>query len=134
MPFGMACVAAAAQQAGYEVQSVNLMTKEDVNTFLPVAVNNFSPDVIGISVRNIDDQNMTSTALLIESVKPVIALCRRLSNAPVVLGGAGYSIFPHEVLAFLDADFGIQGEGETSFIKLLDRIQNKQSPDNIPGL
>jgi len=38
-----------------------------------------------------------------------------MSQAVIVLGGAGYSIFPAEALAFLAADFGVWGDGEEAF-------------------
>jgi len=49
-----------------------------------------------------------------------VAACRACSGAPVVLGGAGYSIFPRPALAYLGADFGIRGDGEAAFPALLD--------------
>ena len=112
LPLGMACVAAAAQKAGHAVQTVNLMMQKDVRTPIAQAIHTFSPEVIGISVRNIDDQVMETPTFLLDSVRNVIANCRNLSNAPIVLGGAGYSIFPKTALTFLGADMGIQGEGE----------------------
>lgn len=60
--------------------------------------------------------------------------CRRLSQAPLVLGGPGYSIFPEEVLEYLQADYGIRGEGEHAFPLLLDRLERNQSPSDVAGL
>ncbi|MEN6624458.1 MAG: radical SAM protein, partial [Smithella sp.] len=59
---------------------------------------------------------------------------RDLSRAPIVLGGAGYSIFPESALDYLEADMGIQGEGEFSFPILLDCISRGESLSNVPGL
>ena len=134
MPLGMACVKQAVRQAGHLVQALNLMTPEDAETQLPTAIFHFKPDVIGISVRNIDDQSMTQPRFLLDAVKPVTTLCRRLSKAPVVLGGAGFSIFPQSVLDYLGADFGIQGEGEGVFIDLLSFLERKEPVPDLPGL
>ncbi|MBU0985949.1 MAG: cobalamin-dependent protein, partial [Proteobacteria bacterium] len=125
LPLGMACVAAAAQNAGHEVKTVNLMMAQDAHMLLEKAVAGFKPEVIGISVRNIDDQIMEHPKFLLAPVKAVVAECRRLSDAPIVLGGAGYSIFPREVLDYLKADMGIQGEGEQAFVMLLERLKRK---------
>jgi radical SAM superfamily enzyme YgiQ (UPF0313 family) len=92
------------------------------------------PDIIGISVRNIYDQVSLQPRFLLEPVKSIIAACRQNSEAKIVLGGAGFSIFPGEVLSYLDADMGIQGEGEQSFAMLLDGIENNENLSNIPGL
>jgi len=134
LPLGMACVAAVAQNAGHEVQTVNLMMQKDVRTPIAQAIEVFSPEVIGISVRNIDDQFMETPIFLLDSVRDVVSDCRSLSDAPIVLGGAGYSIFPKTALAYLGADMGIQGEGEAAFILLLERLRRKADLSGIPGL
>jgi radical SAM superfamily enzyme YgiQ (UPF0313 family) len=135
LPMGTACIAAAAQDAGHDVKIVNLMAQQqDIRSLLKEAVNGFPPDVIGISVRNIDDQCMASPKFLLEPVKKVVAECRSLSDAPVVLGGAGYSIFPQTALAYLKADMGIRGEGERAFAMLLERLERKADLSDVPGL
>jgi len=130
----MACVAAAAQAAGHEVQTVNLMMQKDVRTPIARAIQAFSPEVIGISVRNIDDQFMEPPTFLLNSVRDVVSICRSLSNAPIVLGGAGYSIFPKTALEYLGADMGIQGEGEAAFVLLLGQMRRNADLSGIPGL
>ncbi|MEJ2657495.1 MAG: cobalamin-dependent protein, partial [Desulfobacterales bacterium] len=134
LPLGMACVAAAAQNAGHGVNTVNLMMTEDVRGLLKKAVVSHQPDVIGISVRNIDDQVMGNSNFLLDPVRAVVNECRKLSDASIVLGGAGYSIFPRSALDYLKADMGIQGEGEKSFVMLLERIEHQADISEIPGV
>jgi len=43
-------------------------------------------------------------------------------------------MFPESALAYLDADFGIAGEGEIAFTGLLTHLQNDNDPSKIPGL
>ncbi len=133
-PLGLACVAAATQKAGHDVNLLDLIEAHDPATALKEAIREFHPDVIGISVRNIDDQNMEQPQFLLEEVKEVIAACRALSKAPIVLGGAGYSIFPESSLEYLGADLGIQGEGETAFPELLKRMEEGLDFSGVPGL
>jgi radical SAM superfamily enzyme YgiQ (UPF0313 family) len=134
LPVGLASVAAACRQAGHETRLLNLMGQEDSEPVLKQAISGFSPDVIGISLRNIDDQDMDHTRFLAEKVKPIIACCRSLSRAPVVLGGAGYSIFPHSALDYLGADMGIRGEGEHAFVELVERLSRNAPVLEVPGL
>ena len=94
----------------------------------------FCPDVIGLSVRNVDDQSMFNTRFLLEEARDVVADCRTLSTAPIVLGGAGYSIFPEALLDYLAADMGIQGEGEIAFCELLRCLENGEDVSQVPGL
>jgi radical SAM superfamily enzyme YgiQ (UPF0313 family) len=134
LPLGMACVAAAVQNAGHEVQTVNLMMQKDVRAPIEEVINSFSPEVIGISVRNIDDQFMETPTFLLDSVRNVVSVCRSLSDAPIILGGAGYSIFPKTALSYLGADMGIRGEGEAAFVLLLEQLRRKADLSGIPGL
>jgi len=134
VPLGMGCVASALRQGGHSVQVLDLMGVKDTSSTLAEAIRGFRPEVIGISLRNIDDQNMRSPRLLITEANKVIERVRGLSSAPIVLGGAGYSIFPEAVLNRSAADMGICGEGEEAFNMLLTRLETKQSPAGIPGL
>ena len=94
----------------------------------------FSPDLIGISVRNIDDQSLKETQFFLDRIAKVIGECRRLSEAPIVLGGAGYSIYPQSALDYLAADMGIQGEGEIAFVHLLRQMEHNADISEVPGL
>jgi len=134
LPLGLACVAAATRRAGHEVVLINLMFEGDTQSAIRDSIQDFRPGVIGVSVRNIDDQNMEDPKFLLAPVRQVVANCRSLSSAPIVLGGAGYSIFPESALRYLDADLGIQGEGEAVFPALLERMANRAQVSDLPGI
>jgi radical SAM superfamily enzyme YgiQ (UPF0313 family) len=134
LPLGLAFVAQAARRAGHDVEMLDLMRTDDHVRAIEMAIRRVQPEVIGISVRNIDDQNMASPVFLLDQARETAALCRRLSDAPIVLGGAGYSIFPQAALDYVGADMGIQGEGESVFAELLDRLENERDLDDLPGL
>lgn len=123
LPLGMAFVARATEDAGHEVSQINLMAKPEALNTLTENIQKVQPDIIGLSVRNIDDQVSYQPRFLLEPVKAIVSTCRQNSEAKIVLGGAGYSIFPRHALAYLGADMGIQGEGEGSFVTLLDRLK-----------
>ena len=134
LPLGLGMVATAVRQAGHETAFVDLLSEVDPHAAVRCAVADFSPDVIGLSVRNIDDQTMLNSRFLLAPVKEVVAVCRAMAHAPIVLGGAGYSMFPDAVLAYLGADFGICGEGEATFPALLARLQADQGVVDLPGV
>jgi len=134
LPLGPALVAAAVRRAGHEVTLLNLMFEGDTKSAIQDCIREFRPDVIGISVRNIDDQNMAEPTFLLPHVREVVTTCRNQCQAPIVLGGAGYSIFPESALRYLGADMGIQGEGETAFPILLERLAKGASVCGVPGL
>lgn len=126
LPLGLACVAQSAETSGHEVQLVNMSADADWEKGVRSSVEQFSPEVIGLSVRNIDDQNMQSPRFFLDSLRSVVSACRKHSSAPVVLGGAGFSIFPASALEYLGGDFGIGGEGEGAFPALLSWLQHER--------
>jgi radical SAM superfamily enzyme YgiQ (UPF0313 family) len=113
---------------------LDLMGAEDPASALATAIHTFEPGVIGISLRNIDDQNMRKPQFFLDEGYRIIELAKNLSKAIVVLGGAGYSIFPEAIVAHSRADMGIQGEGEGTFRLLLERLEGNQPLAGLPGL
>jgi radical SAM superfamily enzyme YgiQ (UPF0313 family) len=134
LPMGLGCVAAAVAAAGHSVGFLDLMAMEDWRPQLQKALTSTPPDVIGISIRNIDDQFSQAPRFLLEKAREVVAFCRVRAGASIVLGGAGYSIFPESVLDYTSADMGIQGEGEMPFVMLLERIASSAPLSDVPGL
>jgi radical SAM superfamily enzyme YgiQ (UPF0313 family) len=134
LPMGLGCVAAAIEAAGHRFRFTDLMAASDWRSLLRRALDDPAPEVIGISIRNIDDQVSAAPRFLLEAARDVVAFCRAHSRAPIVLGGAGYSIFPQAVLDYSGADMGIQGEGEMAFAMLLDRLERTASLADVPGL
>jgi len=134
LPLGLGCVATATERAGHEVKLIDLMDQTDTLSAIRAAVEGFRPDIIGISVRNIDDQAMENTRFLLDQAKEVVADCRAVSDARIVLGGAGFSMLPEAVLAYLGVEMGIQGEGEKAFTILLDDLERGADFSGVPGL
>lgn len=134
LPLGVGLVAAAVRAAGHEAVVLDLLAAGDPRAAIERAVQSERPDAIGISVRNVDDQCMERPRFLLEQAIGVVAACRACSPAPLVLGGAGYSIFPEAALAYLGADLGVCGEGELVFPALLSRLERGTDPSDLPGV
>lgn len=134
LPVGLGLVAAATQQAGYETTFLDLLDAPDPSFALRRAIESGKPDVIGISIRNVDDQTSAAPRMLLDQARGVVEQCRAASQAPVVLGGPGYSIFPEEILEYLGADYGVWGDGERAFPELLARLEHGEDPCAVPGV
>jgi radical SAM superfamily enzyme YgiQ (UPF0313 family) len=134
LPLGLNCVAVAAREAGHQVELLDLMSNVDHKAAVTEAIGRVNPQIIGISVRNVDNQNMGKTRFLLGPVRSIISLCRIHSNAPIVIGGAGFSIFPVAALRYLGADMGVCGEGEVAFPMLLDTLERGGDWSTISGL
>lgn len=131
---GLACVAAASENAGHEASLLDLLVEKNPKPAIVQAIRNFRPEAIGISVRNIDDQRMRTPRFLLDQAREAVSWCKETSSAPVILGGAGFSILPQTILDYLGADMGIQGEGETVFPELLKRLHAGEKLEGLPGL
>jgi radical SAM superfamily enzyme YgiQ (UPF0313 family) len=93
----------------------------------------FSPEIIGISLRNIDNTDTTNPKVFIEEYREVTRVVRRNSDALLVCGGSGFTIFAEQIFDTVEADYGIIGEGER-FALLLDAIENQKDTAGIPGV
>ncbi len=133
-PIGLCYVASAAAAAGHQVRVLDLCFKPRLQELLRREIQGFAPEVIGISLRNIDNCNMLYPVSYLPAAKRLIQLIRGLSNAPLVLGGAGVSVMPEEVFSYLPVDYLVVSDGEESFVRLLEALQNGVSPRDIPGV
>jgi radical SAM superfamily enzyme YgiQ (UPF0313 family) len=133
-PLGLSCVAQATLKAGHDVESLDLMAEGNTEAVIRGTIETFQPDLIGISVRNVDDQNMANPKFLLDQARDVVTYCKNLSESPIVLGGAGYSMFPQSALEYLGANMGIQGEGDAAFPVLLEFLEKGRSLSGLPGL
>jgi radical SAM superfamily enzyme YgiQ (UPF0313 family) len=134
LPLGLGLVAGATRRAGHEVAVVDALREPDPVLAIERSIASFHPDVIGVSIRNVDNQDRKAPRFLLEQVRPLVAACRAASHAPIVLGGAGFSIFPDAVLRYLGADLGVRGDGEAVFPELIRRIEAGEDPSSMPGV
>ena len=133
-PIGLCYVASAAEVAGHEVRVLDLCFKRRIGQELEKAIIGFSPQVIGVSLRNLDNANMLRPIFYLPSARQIVQEIRKLTAVPLVLGGSGASLDPQGVLEFLQGDYLIVADGEKSFVELLNALSRGESPADIPGV
>jgi radical SAM superfamily enzyme YgiQ (UPF0313 family) len=133
-PIGLCYVASAAEAAGHEVKVLDLCFKRHIQPELEQAIIGFSPQVIGVSLRNLDNANMVQPIFYLPLALQIVQQIRELTAAHLVLGGSGASLDPRGVLEFLHGDYLIVSEGEKSFVGLLEALERGVSPADIPGV
>lgn len=121
-PLGVAMIADALIKSGHKVREYDMLASPSLGVELESVITEFNPEVIGISVRNIDNLNYTTPESYTEEYKELMLRLRKISSAPIVLGGSGYSLYPDAFLEKSGADFGIVGEGEILFPKLVEKL------------
>ncbi len=98
-------------------------------------IQEFNPDFIGVSIRNIDNVIMNDCSYYMQGIQETfIQPIHSVTDVPLILGGSGFSIFPEQLLDFCRADYGIIGEAEKSFPLLLNALINKEDPGSISGV
>jgi hypothetical protein len=97
------------------------------------AIGAFGPDIVGISLRNIDNTDVADPKGFVPHYQAVTQTVRRACDAPIVLGGSGFTIFPERLMALLEADYGIMGEGERLQM-LLQALEQGADPLAIKGV
>lgn len=133
-PVGLDYVAGAARAAGFEVELLDLCFAVDPHAAMAEYFARRRPDLVGLSFRNVDDCFWPSAAWFVPELSGMIATLRRVTDAPIVLGGVGFSIFARELVRRCRVDFGIRGDGEQAIVDLLRALRGSGGLDKIPGL
>ena len=133
-PLGLAYIAAAVSNAGHDIEVADLCFGVRPLYDLRRQVIRFRPDVIGLSLRNVDNAAYPRTVDYLGNHRQVVEVLHEVSEAPVVLGGSGFSILPRAYMHELNGDWGIVGEGERCFVEFLDALAMGLDPAGIPGV
>src|SRR5450756_2825599 len=86
-PLGVSVIAAVLTKAGHEVRQADLLQQNTSLEAIGREVQEFGPDLVGISVRNIDNVNLLHEQYYIQNVKNLVTTVRGVSKAKVLLGG-----------------------------------------------
>ena len=136
IPFGLCYVASALEaNENHNVCFLDLCFSLNCEEETGNAIRNFKPDVIGISIRNIDDTGGYSTHFLLEDVKnDVVDHCKKEFTGPIVIGGPSVGISGREMLEYFDLEYAIRGDGEAVMPELVTRFESGQSLEGLKGL
>lgn len=130
-PLGLARLSALTPD--YHVQSgLDMNLARDPWQELTLLLRDFSPQVIALSLRNIDPLAGVQ-ASYVSSLKTAVHVARLLvPEAAIIAGGAAFSLFAEQLMQEIpEIDMGLVGEGEAAFPGLLESIAE---PDKVPGL
>lgn len=139
-PIGLSYVASAARAAGHEVRLLDLAFAADLLGELALAIADFAPEVVGLSIRNIDNVIQQRFESPLQLLQEQVALIRARARAadgrpvPLVLGGPAISILAEDALSAFGADYAVVGEGEEAFPALLAAIAQGRLPTHLPGV
>lgn len=133
-PIGLEYVAEAAVRTGIEVSVLDLGLCEEPQAALREHLVERSPTLIGLSFRNVDDCFWPSAQWFVPGLTELVQRIRTLSDAPIAVGGVGFSVFARRIVEHTGVEFGIHGDGEAATISLYRQLQNGRDFAEVPGL
>ncbi len=120
-PLGTAHLAGALEQAGHPARLYDVLSNDGVSG-LPAAIREFEPDLVGVSVRNIDNVDSSDYACFLTDAIEAVAVIRENTSVPLVIGGPAVSLFPEKLMDMLGADYAVVGQGERILVEIADAI------------
>lgn len=133
-PLGLDYIAGCAIQAGIKTDILDLCPAVESLETMKQHFSTHNPHLVGLSFRNVDDCFWPSAAWFVPDLKNTISTIRKMTEAPIVVGGVGFSIFGEFIIKYTGADFGIHGDGETAIISLIQQLQEARNFPEVPGL
>ena len=133
-PVGLEYVAETLNRAGIPITVIDLAFEADWHEAIRSRLNGIEPLAVGIGVRNIDDSSFVSKKSFLPWIKEVVAEAKKYTEAPIVLGGVGFSVMPAAVLEAVNADMGIYGDGEEAALRLVRSLIAGDNVSTVPGI
>lgn len=125
-PLGLMYVAAYAEQhTDHKIEILDMLPDEVTYENLESVIKERKPDIVGIT---------TTTFTLIDVMLVAKIVKATDKSVKVVLGGAHVHMYPVETIALPGVDFLVLGEGELSFVELLQNINDYESLKGIKGI
>ena len=134
MPIGACIVAHAAESAGHTVFFLDLMFTKDPLADIEAALSLRMPDVVALSVRNIDNNDMRGTVFFLDDLQNFVDAIRSRTCAPIILGGAALGVMPEQILRLAPVTCAVVGDGEMVFPQLLERISRDERFSDLPSV
>ncbi|MBW1686370.1 MAG: radical SAM protein [Deltaproteobacteria bacterium] len=128
IPLGLLQVMASTP-ARHEKLLIDLCFEPDPARALRAQIEAFGPDLVALGMRNIQTNEYSGINDKVAYYSELISHMKEATDAPVVIGGGGFSVMPRELMERLRPDFGIAGEGELAFAELVEALE--EAPERL---
>ena len=133
-PVALDYLAQAVEQAGFTAEILDLAFADNFEREIDRHLGSGHYLLIAITVRNIDDCYYASQDFCLQRTKEIVDRIQARTEAPVVLGGVGFSAMAAPVLDYCGVGMGVEGEGEWSLPRLARKLAEREDPGKIPGV
>ncbi|RPI79602.1 MAG: radical SAM protein [Desulfobacteraceae bacterium] len=115
---GLCLISAYAKKAGHDIGLFDLRRLKGWDHF-KTEMEKANPNVVGITMMSVDYNPVVKCIDIIKEID---------SSIKIVVGGPHPSIAPQEILKIEKVDYVIKGEGEISFVELLENLRKGNPP------
>src|SRR3954470_1165037 len=135
VPNGLACVASALDAAGHKVRFLDLCFSRDPLSAAGEAARAFKPDIVGVSVRNIDNSDAIALRHYTPEARDILHSLRQAApSARIIAGGAAFGVAPEALFRDLGVDYAVAGDGERASVALVNALWSGAPIEAAPGL
>lgn len=132
-PVGLSLMVQPLRAAGHEVRVTDLMKEADPDAVLRRALEQFRPDVTGLSMRNLDNMDMLDPVSLVPAYERWVALAH--THGPTIIGGSAVMAAPEALYQRTGATWALVGQGDVAFPMFLDELASGRTDGfRTPGL
>ncbi|PYC80227.1 tryptophan 2-C-methyltransferase [Streptomyces tateyamensis] len=134
-PYALDVLGTALERTGFAVEVVDLtFHRDDWRTHLREYFADRSPLLVGVTIRNTDTVYAFEQRPFVGEHKEIVGELRRLTGAPIVGGGIGFSTMPFALVDYLGLEYGVKGPGEEILCELADALACGRDPGTVAGL
>jgi len=132
-PIGACNIATVLADAGHDVHFVDLMWEKKPQAALQKAIDRVRPELIGMSIRNMDNTSWMNNIWYLDDARDYVRLAKQ-SGTPVIVGGPAVAVAPGPVVSYVEADYGVWGDGERSVVELVAAMGGEGTPADVKGV
>jgi anaerobic magnesium-protoporphyrin IX monomethyl ester cyclase len=126
IPLGLAYLGAVAEKAGHQVTVIDCQAEKLTPESFPDRLAQTASDIVGV----------TATTLLYKSAMKLITIAKEVQPQAVTILGGSHGTFWDEnaFKEYPSLDIVVRGEGEETFIDLLEKLQAQSSLSSVSGI
>ena len=106
-PLALDYIAQALEESGFQVDILDLCFSSDYSNSIAEYLASHEVFAVAISFRNTDDSSFATKNSFFPQLKSIVDCFQANTSAPLILGGAGFSVMPRAVLNYCNLDLGI---------------------------
>jgi anaerobic magnesium-protoporphyrin IX monomethyl ester cyclase len=133
LPIGLCYLGTALANNHHDVNIYDVNTTSNPVSDLKRLIRKSEPEIIGVSLRNIDTTFYTHNLNFIQAFTDLVSIIKETAPETMILaGGPAFSIYGQQLMERLpDIEYGIFSEGEET---LPDLLNNLNQPQSVKGI